>query len=137
MARIKERYLLINILTPTYSAKPLPTDVADVLHIHQPVPNTLTTRSVLGGIQSQMSALFGDLGSATIEANAIVKYLSKATSTFILKVRRSHYRLIWAALSTMTYLTLSTGERKPCTFQVVRVSGTIRKAEQEAMRQAR
>ena len=73
----------------------------------------------------------GDEGSNSL----IVKYMSPATSTFILKVSRAHYRLVWAALSCMTAIPIRNG--KSCVFRVVRVSGTIRKAEEEAIRRAR
>ncbi|KAI9798017.1 MAG: hypothetical protein M1835_005020 [Candelina submexicana] len=63
-----------------------------------------------------------------------VKYLSPATSTAIIRVSRAHYRLVWAAMSFITALP---PEKKPCVIQVVRVSGTIKKAEQEAIRRAR
>lgn len=66
-----------------------------------------------------------------------VKYLSNATSTFILKIKREHYRLIWAALTSMDAVPVKSGQGKACVFKVVRVSGTIRKAEEEAIRQAR
>jgi len=65
----------------------------------------------------------------------LVKYLSHATSTFILKIHRAHYRLVWAALTLMDRVPVKNGE--PCTFRVVRVSGTIRKVEEEAVRRAR
>jgi ribonuclease P/MRP protein subunit POP5 len=64
-----------------------------------------------------------------------VKYLSPATSTFILRVSRDHYRIAWAALSLMTSVPVKDG--KSCVFRVVRVSGTIKKAEEEAIRRAR
>lgn len=64
-----------------------------------------------------------------------VKYISPATSTAIVRVARAHYRMVWAALTFATRLP------KPldvaCVVQVVRVSGTIRKAEEEAVRRAR
>lgn len=63
--------------------------------------------------------------------------MSNATSTFILKIKRAHYRLVWAALTSMSCVPVKTGQGKPCVFKVVRVSGTIRKAEEEAIRQAR
>lgn len=66
-----------------------------------------------------------------------VKYLDHATSTFILKIKRAHYRLVWAALTSMSSVPVKTGPSKPCVFKVVRVSGTIRKAEEEGIRQAR
>jgi len=64
-----------------------------------------------------------------------VKYLSPATSTFILRVSRAHYRIVWAALSIMNTVPVKNG--KNCIFRVVRVSGTIRKAEEEAIRRAK
>lgn len=65
----------------------------------------------------------------------LVKYLSLATSTFILRCSRTHYRLLWAALTVMDRVPVKDG--RPCLFRVVRVSGTMRKAEEEAIRQAR
>ena len=68
-------------------------------------------------------------------ADKPVKYLSPATSTAIIRVTRAHYRLVWAAL---TYITrLPRPIEQPCVFQVVRVSGTIRKSEEEAIRRAK
>ena len=64
-----------------------------------------------------------------------MKYLSQATSTFILRISRDHYRLVWAALSFMNHVPVKDG--RPCIFRVVRVSGTIRKVEEEAVRRAK
>lgn len=70
-----------------------------------------------------------------IKAYIAVRYLSTATSTAIIRVARAHYRLVWAALTFITML--PTPISVPCMIQVVRVSGTIRKAEEEAIRRAR
>lgn len=43
--------------------------------------------------------------------------------------------MLWAALTVMDHVPVKDG--RPCMFRVVRVSGTIRKAEEEAIRQAR
>lgn len=48
---------------------------------------------------------------------------------------RDHYRLVWSALAFTTRLPKPVDS--PCVFQVVRVSGTIKKAEEEAIRRAR
>ena len=64
-----------------------------------------------------------------------VKYLSNATSTFILRVSRDHYRIAWAALSLMNSVPVKDG--RSCVFRVVRVSGTIRKAQEELIRRSR
>ena len=65
----------------------------------------------------------------------LVKYLSNPTSTFIVRVNREHFRLVWAALTFMDRVPGHDG--KPCIFRVVHVSGTIRKVEEEAIRRAR
>ncbi|KAK1598275.1 Rpp14/Pop5 family protein [Colletotrichum navitas] len=137
MVRIKERYLLVNILYLTGDSKSQASNVPDFVVIHQPTTGSLTPQSLLKAIRAEVAILFGDYGSGAIEGNLQVKYLSPATSTFILKVKRAHYRLVWAALTFMKCVPLKTGEGKPCIFKVVRVSGTIRKAEEEAVRQAR
>lgn len=62
-------------------------------------------------------------------------YLSSATSTAIVRAPRSYYRLVWGALTYITKLPKPIDQR--CVIRVVRVSGTIRKAEDEAIRRAR
>jgi ribonuclease P/MRP protein subunit POP5 len=69
-----------------------------------------------------------------------VVYFSSATSTAILRVQREHYRLLWAALTLLTSIPVGPGKndgKVPCVIQVVRVSGTLRKAEEEAIGRAR
>src|ERR1700761_7973522 len=65
----------------------------------------------------------------------LVKYFSPATSTAIIRVSRDHYRMVWAALTFTTQLPNAISQE--CVIQVVRVSGTIKKAEEEAIRRAR
>ncbi len=69
----------------------------------------------------------------------LVKYLSAATSTAIVRCARANYQVVWAALTYMTHLPRLPGGEKlqPCVMQVVRVSGTIRKAEEEVIRRGR
>jgi len=60
-----------------------------------------------------------------------VKYFSPTTSTGIVRVGREQYRVVWVAL---TFLKEFKGQ--PCIISVVHVSGTIKKAEIEAMKRA-
>ena len=62
-------------------------------------------------------------------------YLSTATSTAIVRVSRDHARLVWAALSFVTRLPKPYEDT--CVIHVVRSSGTIRLAEEEAIKRAR
>lgn len=77
----------------------------------------------------------------------LVKYLSPATSTAIIRCPRASFRLVWTALTYMSRVpeygnpSRSKGAgpalTRPCVFRVIRVSGTMRKAEEEAIRRAR
>jgi ribonuclease P/MRP protein subunit POP5 len=161
MVRIKERYLLVHILTPPQT--PNRSGLPDCVVYHQPTSSSLTTGALLNGIRAEVTSLFGDYGAGSIESGLSgvclfhtispnlmpqsqpgrqltssrdsVKYLSHATSTFIIRVSRDHYRLVWAALTSMNRVPGKDGKR--CVFRVVRLSGTIRKAEEEAIRSAR
>ena len=72
-----------------------------------------------------------------------VKYLSPATSTAIIRCPRASFRLVWTALTYMSHVPdqelpdKRSGGKRPCVFRVLRVSGTMRKAEEEAIRRAR
>ncbi|KAL2003989.1 hypothetical protein VTN02DRAFT_1052 [Thermoascus thermophilus] len=89
-----------------------------------------------------------------------VKYLSPATSTAIIRCPRASFRLVWAALTYMSSVpgVLPSKHRqtaapsasgagaasgaglsstRPCVFRVIRVSGTMRKVEEAAIRRAR
>lgn len=138
MVRFKERYLLVNILHPegnASTAKKTDKPVSDILIYNRPTTDHVTPQGLLRAIRAQVGMLFGDYGSGAVDRSLQVKYLSLATSTFILRISRSHYRLVWAALTTMNELPAKNG--KPCTFRVVRVSGTIRKIEEDAVRRAK
>ncbi|KAI0010023.1 Rpp14 family protein [Xylariaceae sp. FL0662B] len=134
MVRIKERYLLVKILYPTeLGSRP---DLPDVVVVNQPTTDQLTPAFLLRAIRAEIASLFGDYGSGTVEGGSLtVKYFSQATSTFILRTSRSSYRFVWAALTFMNRIPVRNG--KSCIFRVVHVSGTMRRAEEEAIRRAR
>ncbi|CCU74709.1 unnamed protein product [Blumeria hordei] len=136
MVRIKNRYLLVNILYPENElAQKRTQQVPDVVAFNQPTTDNLTAQALLRMVRAEVAFYFGDHGAGAISESLSVKYLSHATSTFILRVSRAHYKFVWAALSLTT--TVPVNEGKGCIFSVVRVSGTMRKAEEEAIRRAR
>ncbi|BCR90299.1 Rpp14/Pop5 family protein [Aspergillus chevalieri] len=159
MVRIKQRYLLLDILYPDPSSWPnsIP-DNADPetnnhLRIHSPTADTLSPGLLAKLIREQVSELFGDWGVGRLGGSnaggVSVKYLSPATSTAIIRCPRASYRLVWAAITHLSHVPEYTpgsgyafGKRagamnRPCVFRVVRVSGTMRKAEEEAIRRGR
>ncbi|KAL6719330.1 RNA-binding protein pop5 [Lecanora helva] len=146
MVRIKHRYLLVHILYPNpddakSKASTLTPNksLPDLVQFHAPSPDDLNPGALINAIKNQIQDLYGDYGVGLVSSSLVVKYLSPATSTAIIRCSRNHYRLAWAALSFMTHLpsTPSQKQSRPCVMRVVRVSGTIKKAEEEAIRQAR
>ncbi|TIA86221.1 hypothetical protein D6C76_00427 [Aureobasidium pullulans] len=138
MVRLKHRYLLLNILYPDAETPTKPSTDAELPHVisfHRPSSDKLNAQLLARIIRDGVAELFGDYGSGMIAASLVVKYLSPATSTAIVRVSRAHYRLVWAALSFVTRLPKPIDQN--CVIQVVRVSGTIRKAEEEAIRRAK
>ncbi|KAI1277951.1 hypothetical protein F5Y07DRAFT_78158 [Xylaria sp. FL0933] len=65
MVRIKERYLLVNILYPTeLGTRP---NLPDVVMLNQPTSSELTAIALLRAIRAEVAALFGDYGSGALE----------------------------------------------------------------------
>lgn len=139
MVRIKHRYLLVRILYP-YPGKTA-TPSLKPLAFYSPSPDGFDSGALARLIRRQLTELFGDYGVGVIGGNLVVKYLSPATSTAIIRCPRDHYRLVWAALSTVTELPKPKDDpgslERSCVFQVIRVSGTMKKVEEEAIRQAK
>ncbi|KAK2790672.1 hypothetical protein FQN52_005428 [Onygenales sp. PD_12] len=163
MVRFKHRYLLIDILYPpspasfasTAKSKSTSTsiDTQTRIHlaIHHPTPDTLTPQALARAVRESVEEMYGDWGVGRLggagAGGLSVKYLSPATSTAILRCPRASYRLVWTALTYMSSLPLprskipsNTADADAgveCLFRVVRVSGTMRKAEEEAIGRAR
>ncbi|KAL4952677.1 Rpp14/Pop5 family-domain-containing protein [Aspergillus filifer] len=157
MVRVKHRYLLLEILYPDPTSAPSSTNKnrnnaqQSQLRIHAPTSDALTPSLLAKMVRDEVADLFGDWGVGRLggvgAGGVSVKYLSPATSTAIIRCPRASYRLVWTALTYMTRVPeISEGKAKrvdlanlsrPCVFRVVRVSGTIRKAEEEAVRRAR
>ncbi|BFZ63479.1 RNA-binding protein pop5 [Saitoella coloradoensis] len=129
MVRLKQRYILFNIIYPD---SPSPSSSSSALTFSHPTDAKLTPQALAHLLREQIQANFGDWGSGVVAATLNVKYFSHATSTGILRVTRQHFRLAWAALTFVTEI-LGRG----CVIKVVRVSGTIKKAEMEVIKRGR
>ncbi|KAL2419498.1 hypothetical protein ABEF95_010144 [Exophiala dermatitidis] len=117
----------------------------------RPSPAHLTPQLLIQTLKKTITQVFGDHGLGATQAGIRVVYFSPSTSTCILRVPRAYFRLVWASLTymdtippptkTSRYESTSTGgstsSSTRCVIRVVRVSGTIRKSEEEVMRRAR
>lgn len=65
MVRIKERYLLVNILYPAELGTK--DNLPDVVVLNQPTSDELTHGALLRAIRAEVAALFGDYGSGALE----------------------------------------------------------------------
>ncbi len=71
MVRIKERYLLVNIIYPPESAKSASSSVPDFVVQHQPTVGNLTAQALLKAIRAEISTLYGDYGSGALNGHLI------------------------------------------------------------------
>lgn len=71
MVRIKERYLLVNILYPPNPSKKSTSGLPDLVVQHQPTVENLTPQALLKGIRAEVAALYGDYGSGALEGNLL------------------------------------------------------------------
>lgn len=69
MVRIKERYLLVNILYPTELGTRA--NLPDAVLLNQPTSNELTPAALLRAIRAEVAALFGDYGSGALEGGGL------------------------------------------------------------------
>src|SRR5579859_1023489 len=121
MVRLKSRWLLFEILYPSEPSTSL-------LPFTAP-SQTVTAKLLNDLLRQQIAYNFGDHGSGLVASSLSIKYFSAATSTGIIRISRDHYRLVWAAL---TFIREIAG--RECVVTVRRVSGTIKKAEEEILR---
>ncbi|KAL5379293.1 hypothetical protein DPSP01_008566 [Paraphaeosphaeria sporulosa] len=136
MVRVKNRYLVVNILYPTSSPAAKASDaVPELLQFHAPTSDAFHTGQLVRLVREGITELFGDYGMGMANRTLKVTYWSPATSTAIIRCPREHYEMVWAALTFTTKLPRPIDT--PVVFKVVRVSGTIRKAEEEVIRRSK
>ncbi|OCK90282.1 uncharacterized protein K441DRAFT_505852, partial [Cenococcum geophilum 1.58] len=136
MVRLKHRYLLVTFLYPSsLTGLPIKDSLPDILQFNQPSSDQLTVPLLIKAIREGVAELFGDYGVGVVSSSLQVKYLSPATSTAIIRTPRAHYQLVWAALTFITRLPKPINQ--PCVVRIVRVSGTIRKSEEEVIKRAK
>jgi ribonuclease P/MRP protein subunit POP5 len=67
MVRIKERYLLVNIIYPPDTTESPAVKVPDFVVQHQPTIEKVTPQALLKGIRAEVGLLFGDVGLGAFE----------------------------------------------------------------------
>jgi ribonuclease P/MRP protein subunit POP5 len=67
MVRLKDRYLLVNIIYSDVPPGQAKGSVPDLLLYNQPTSSELRPQHLLKAIRSEVAALFGDCGSGAID----------------------------------------------------------------------
>ncbi|KAF2742268.1 hypothetical protein M011DRAFT_412978 [Sporormia fimetaria CBS 119925] len=136
MVRLKNRYLVVNYLYPNGNGQQTGKDsLPGALTFHQPTPDEFHQGKLLRAIQENVQELFGEYGMGMVSTSLKINYHSTATSTSIIRCPQAHFEIVWAALTFMTKLPKPIDV--PVVVKAVRVSGTIRKAEEEVIRRAK
>jgi ribonuclease P/MRP protein subunit POP5 len=66
MVRIKNRYLLVDILYPGLDNATTNSKLPDVVLFNQPTTGGLTAQALLRGLKAEVANIFGDYGSGAI-----------------------------------------------------------------------
>ncbi|CAI1792028.1 hypothetical protein SEUBUCD646_0A00440 [Saccharomyces eubayanus] len=132
MVRLKSRYILFEILYP-------PADISveeslskgDILlSHHRASPAEVSIKAIIQEIRRSLSLNLGDYGSAKCSSLLQLKYFSNRTSTGIIRCHREDCDLVIMALMLMSKI----GDVGGLIVNPVKVSGTIKKIEQFAIR---
>lgn len=66
MVRLKNRYLLVNILYPELENEKGNAKIPNIVAFNQPTTDALTSGALLKGLKAEVANLFGDYGSAAV-----------------------------------------------------------------------
>jgi len=83
MVRLKNRYLLVNILYPELEKTQLKPKVPDVVAFNQPTIDQVDSHALSRSIKKEVAALFGDYGSGAV-ADSLMGSPASSKCNFIL-----------------------------------------------------
>jgi ribonuclease P/MRP protein subunit POP5 len=78
MVRLKNRYLLVNILYPDAHGALPSAKVPDLVSFNQPTTDDLTPNLLIKAIRAEVGELFGDYGSGAI-ADSLSSFVNQAS----------------------------------------------------------
>ncbi|XP_028833990.1 ribonuclease P/MRP protein subunit POP5-like [Denticeps clupeoides] len=83
------------------------------------------TRVALQALRETVARTHGDYGMAALQRGFCVMYVNANTGIMLLRCQKSHYRLIWSALTFFSSFKRAKQEVQ-CSFSCVHVGGTMR-----------
>ncbi|CAR27689.1 hypothetical protein ZYGR_0N01740 [Zygosaccharomyces rouxii] len=138
MVRLKTRYILFEVLYPCdtpqakQSSESRAINTGILLRHHRVSPSQISAKTIAQEVRRSLQTNFGDYGLGKAGSLLQVKYFSNRTSTGIIRCHREDTDLVLMALC----LTNRIGEVDSLILNAVKVSGTIKKVEQYAIRRS-
>ncbi|EGW31516.1 uncharacterized protein SPAPADRAFT_140191 [Spathaspora passalidarum NRRL Y-27907] len=141
MVRVKQRYILFEILyPPAYDPKHSDEDFTNfsssernaLLSLHQTSSSDINQKSITNAIRKSLQIHYGDFGGGSAGMLMTVKYFSNKTSTGIVRCGRGHFELIVGALALITRI-----EGYDVIIRCTHVSGTIKKCEEYSIQKSK
>ncbi|RLV94180.1 Ribonuclease P/MRP protein subunit POP5 [Spathaspora sp. JA1] len=137
MVRVKQRYILFDILYPPTSVRDDNDDFCSsesnaLLSLHQSSPSEINQKSLIQAIRKSLQLHYGDFGGGSAGMLMSVKYFSNKTSTGIVRCGRGSFELIVGALALITKI-----EGYDVLIRCTHVSGTIKKCEEYSVKKSK
>ncbi|ABN66214.2 RNase P and RNase MRP subunit involved in RNA processing [Scheffersomyces stipitis CBS 6054] len=137
MVRLKQRYILFDILYPpsvesSESAEFSVSESSALLTLHQTSPASINHRTLVHAIRKSIQEHYGDFGAGSAGLSVSIKYFSNKTSTGIIRCGRSTFHTVIGALSLIDSI-----EGNQLIIRCIHVSGTIKKCEEYSIRRSR
>lgn len=131
MVRLKQRYILFEILYPSpedEGAEPELTPSQSLLGLHRLSPATINPKSITQAIRNLVQEYYGDHG-ASFSMQLNMKYFNNKTSSGILRCGVQNFQYVLAVLPLISRL-----DDRDVIINGTHVSGTIKKCEDYAIR---
>ncbi|SCU82135.1 LAFA_0C09252g1_1 [Lachancea sp. 'fantastica'] len=135
MVRLKSRYILFELLYPTASQESTSTECSRkeiLLRHHRTSAAQISTKTIIQELRKVLQYNFGDYGAGKVNSLLQMKYFSNRTSTGIIRCSREDYELVVVALTLMNKIE----GIEDIIVNPVKVSGTIKRIEQHAIRRS-
>lgn len=143
MVRLKQRYILFDILYPPSYNTEEKEDLEDLLNfskspqnslltLHRTSPSKINQKSLTQEIRNVIQDHYGEVGAGTAGMLFTIKYFSNKTSTGIIRCSRLSFQIVVGALTLMNKLS-----GKDVIIRCIHVSGTIKKCEEYSIKKNR
>ena len=112
MVRFKNRYLVIEILWEDKKYDP-----------------GVKNKEIYDAIRESIASNFGDWGTGVLLNSLSVKYWNPATNIGIVRCQRDEFRVLWAAITFISYV-----RGRKVRIKVVYTAGTVRSCQKQVVR---